>query len=95
MAFLAGGIALGATLGVGSLALSPKGRSDIALGAKNVAVATGMKRQREPQVGDHWSGCREARAAGTAPIYRDEPGYRPEMDGDDDGIACEPYRGQY
>jgi hypothetical protein len=22
-----------------------------------------------------------------------EPGYRPEMDGDGDGIACEPWRG--
>ncbi|WP_368407061.1 excalibur calcium-binding domain-containing protein [Asticcacaulis currens] len=24
-------------------------------------------------------------------IYRWEPGYRPEMDGDDDGAACEPW----
>ena len=38
--------------------------------------------------------CREARAAGAAPIYRGQPGYRPEMDGDNDGIACEPYRGR-
>lgn len=38
-----------------------------------------------------YSGCREARAAGAAPLYRGEPGYRPEMDGDSDGIACEPY----
>jgi hypothetical protein len=41
----------------------------------------------------YYRGCREARAAGAAPIYRGQPGYRPEMDGDDDGIACEPYRG--
>lgn len=38
--------------------------------------------------------CREARAAGAAPIYRGQPGYRSEMDGDNDGIACEPYRGR-
>ena len=38
--------------------------------------------------------CAEARAAGVAPIYRGQPGYRPEMDGDNDGIACEPYRGR-
>ncbi|MFA6115202.1 MAG: excalibur calcium-binding domain-containing protein [Sphingomonas sp.] len=94
MSFLAGGIAIGATLGVGSLAISPNGRSDIVHGASEVAVAAGLKRQREPQVGDYWSGCREARNAGTAPIYRGEPGYRREMDGDNDGIACEPYRGQ-
>ena len=41
----------------------------------------------------YYSGCREARAAGAAPIYRGQPGYRSGMDGDDDGIACEPYRG--
>lgn len=37
-----------------------------------------------------YSGCNAARAAGAAPIYRGTPGYRPEMDGDSDGIACEP-----
>ena len=41
----------------------------------------------------YYSGCREAWAAVAAPIHRGEPGYRPEMDGDDDGIACEPYYG--
>lgn len=40
----------------------------------------------------YYSGCREARAAGVAPIYRGQPGYREGMDGDGDGIACEPYR---
>ncbi|OJW58016.1 MAG: hypothetical protein BGO57_12240 [Sphingomonadales bacterium 63-6] len=37
--------------------------------------------------------CNEARAAGAAPLHRSQPGYRSEMDGDNDGIACEPYRG--
>lgn len=40
----------------------------------------------------YFAGCNDARAAGAAPIYRGTPGYRPEMDGDGDGIACEPYR---
>lgn len=39
----------------------------------------------------YYSGCNEARAAGVAPIYAGEPGYRSEMDGNSDGIACEPY----
>ena len=30
-----------------------------------------------------------ARAAGAAPLYAGQPGYRPEMDGDRDGVACE------
>ncbi len=41
----------------------------------------------------YYSGCREAQAAGAAPLYRGQPGYRTGMDGDNDGIACEPYRG--
>lgn len=44
--------------------------------------------------GTGFRNCREAWAAGAAPIYRGQPGYRPEMDGDGDGIACEPYRGR-
>ena len=44
--------------------------------------------------GVYYRGCNEVRAAGKAPLYRGEPGYRPEMDGDGDGIACEPYRGR-
>lgn len=38
--------------------------------------------------------CADARAAGAAPLHRGHPGYRPEMDGDGDGIACEPFRGR-
>lgn len=60
--------------------------------AKEVAIDVGMMRERPPQEGDYWRGCDDARAAGTAPIYRGEPGYREGMDGDNDGIACEPYR---
>lgn len=37
----------------------------------------------------HYRNCREAKAAGAAPIYRDQPGYAPHLDRDGDGIACE------
>jgi len=40
----------------------------------------------------YFPGCNAVRAAGLAPLYRGQPGYRSEMDGDDDGIACEPHR---
>lgn len=33
--------------------------------------------------------CAAARAAGAAPLSRGRPGYRPELDGDGDGVACE------
>ena len=38
-----------------------------------------------------YSGCREVRRLGKAPLYAGQPGYREEMDGDGDGIACEDY----
>lgn len=44
-----------------------------------------------PVANVYYAGCNEARAAGAAPLYHGQPGYRPEMDGDDDGIACEPH----
>lgn len=37
----------------------------------------------------YYASCKEARAAGVAPIYRGQPGYRPGLDRDSDGIACE------
>ena len=41
----------------------------------------------------HYAGCNEVRAAGKAPLYSGQPGYSEEMDGDGDGIACEPHPG--
>lgn len=38
--------------------------------------------------------CSDARRAGAAPIYRGQPGYRSELDRDNDGVACEPYYGR-
>lgn len=42
--------------------------------------------------GVYYRNCNAAWAAGAAPLYRGQPGYRPEMDGDGDGVACEPFR---
>lgn len=38
--------------------------------------------------------CAEARAAGAAPVRVGQPGYGPHLDGDGDGVGCEPYRGR-
>ncbi len=83
----------GAAVGVGSVATTSEGRDQIVATAIDLGVATGMIRERAPQEGDYWRRCDDARAAGTAPIYRGEPGYRDGLDADYDGIACEPYRG--
>ncbi|ORB00463.1 deoxyribonuclease [Mycobacterium mantenii] len=37
----------------------------------------------------YYPNCKAARAAGAAPIYAGQPGYRPGLDRDGDGIACE------
>lgn len=37
----------------------------------------------------YYKNCDAVRAAGKAPLYRGEPGYRPPLDRDNDGIACE------
>jgi hypothetical protein len=50
--------------------------------------------RRKPQAissggGTYYANCSEARAAGAAPLRRGERGYRPAMDRDNDGVACE------
>lgn len=40
----------------------------------------------------YYSGCGQARANNHEGIASWEPSYRVHMDGDGDGLACEPYR---
>ena len=37
----------------------------------------------------YYKNCAEARAAGVTPLHEGDPGYRPGLDRDGDGIACE------
>jgi hypothetical protein len=39
----------------------------------------------------YFEGCNEVRARGLAPLHRGDPGYGAHMDGDGDGVACEPH----
>ena len=87
---LLGGAALVGALG--GIVTTNGGPARIAGFAHALAVDAGIVRARPPRAGDYWRGCDEARAAGSAPLYVGEPGYREGMDGDHDGIACEPYR---
>lgn len=48
--------------------------------------------ERAKPVDQHFSGCDAARAAGRQNIPSWDPSYRARMDGDGDGLACEPYR---
>ncbi|WP_323374242.1 excalibur calcium-binding domain-containing protein [Corynebacterium pygosceleis] len=42
-----------------------------------------------PAPSRNFSNCREARAAGAAPLYAGSPGYSRKLDRDGDGVACE------
>jgi endonuclease YncB( thermonuclease family) len=48
----------------------------------------------QPAPSGAFQSCAAARAAGAAPIHRGTRGYNPNLDGDNDGIACEPYSGR-
>jgi hypothetical protein len=58
----------------------------------SASAGSSERRALAAEASVYYRGCNEARAAGVAPIYRGQPGYRPGMDGDGDGIACEPHR---
>lgn len=52
----------------------------------------GQTAPRAPSPGGgsvYYPNCDAVRAAGKAPLHRGEPGYRPALDGDGDGVACE------
>ncbi|ADH62505.1 Excalibur domain protein [Allomeiothermus silvanus DSM 9946] len=52
--------------------------------------SAGSPRPQNPQSPEvYYRNCAEARTAGAAPLYRGQPGYRPGLDRDGDGIACE------
>jgi len=42
----------------------------------------------------YFRNCTAAKAAGYRNIPRGHPAYRPQLDEDNDGLACEPYRGR-
>ena len=83
----------GAAFGLASVVLTPAIAENANGKVQSLVVSLGLARARVPQKGDYWYRCDQARAAGSAPIYDGEPGYREGLDGDNDGIACEPYPG--
>ena len=64
----------------------------LAIGGAVVVFAIGMVATHRSALPTFYPSCAWARAYGSTPIKRGEPGYRSALDADDDGIACEPYR---
>jgi endonuclease YncB( thermonuclease family) len=74
--------------------------STVCTPATTVARATTVPATAKPTVkttvpkttappADYYANCSAARAAGAAPLYRGEPGYRSALDRDNDEVACE------
>lgn len=57
--------------------------------APEPAPAPAPAPQPAPQQDVYYQNCTAARAAGAAPIYQGQPGYRSQLDRDHDGVACE------
>lgn len=57
--------------------------------APEPAPAPAPAPQPAPQQDVYYQNCTAARAAGAAPIYQDQPGYRLQLDRNHDGVACE------
>jgi Excalibur calcium-binding domain len=72
--FVIGAIAVG-------IASAPAALADPSSTATSPAPTTGAS--------VYYPNCKAACAAGVAPIYRGQPGYRSGLDRDGDGIACE------
>ncbi|WP_425862690.1 excalibur calcium-binding domain-containing protein [Arthrobacter sp. TWP1-1] len=69
-----------------------KATSDKAAADEAARIVAEQAAQQAPAADVYYQNCTEARAAGAAPLYIGQPGYRPGMDGDSDGVACEPKR---
>jgi Excalibur calcium-binding domain len=72
-AFIAGVIAVG-------IVGAPMAHADPSTSTTSPAPTTGST--------VYYPNCKAACAAGAAPIYQGQPGYRSALDRDGDGIAC-------
>ena len=84
-----------ANFGLPEFASAPESEED-ALAARKAAFQQrwGDPADRIDNSAASYPNCDAARAAGVAPIRIGEPGYGAHLDRDNDGVACEPYRGR-
>jgi hypothetical protein len=54
-----------------------------------VTIGVGIAAAPVANADVYYKNCDAARQAGAAPIYQGQAGYRPGLDRDGDGIACE------
>jgi hypothetical protein len=78
-----------------AVAVSPPAAAKSTAGATTKAGggATATKKTTKPATSRpatvYYQNCTAVKAAGAAPLYRGQPGYRAALDRDGDGVACE------
>ena len=58
-------------------------------GSAPISAPSSAPSTAAPGASGYYPNCKAARAAGAAPLYVGQPGYRIGLDGDGDGVACE------
>jgi hypothetical protein len=90
-------VALAGLLLVTSVTAPSAGAAPTSWGAVDVAVKTAYVNVRVVLTRTatafeiptaYYRNCTDVRTAGAAPLHRGDPGYRAELDGNDDGVAC-------
>jgi hypothetical protein len=61
-----------------------------AMNTRKAVSAKPGQTSAEIEQSEYFASCDDARAAGKAPLYAGQPGYRSELDPDGTGLACPP-----
>jgi hypothetical protein len=89
MLLLVSAVILGLTGGYAWSKYSKPSAADIANTHKEPSAKPGQT-ATEIEESAYYADCEAVRAAGKAPIYPGQPGYRAELDPGDTGVACPP-----
>ena len=86
---LVAAVVLGLTGGYAWSQWSKPSAADAVNTRKMVSAKPGQTSHDVEQT-EYFASCDDARAAGKAPLYAGQPGYRSELDPDGTGLACPP-----
>ena len=89
--FLLAAVMLGLTGGYAWSKWSKPSAAD-AINSPRVSTKPGQTSD-EIEQSEYYASCDDVRAAGKAPLYAGQPGYRSELDADGTGLACTPRAG--
>ena len=90
LALLTGAAGVGIFVGLLTIPNMEAGSAGVAF-LREAAQQQGLLDAQGKASWKYYQYCHDAREAGVAPLYRGEGGYRPELDADGDGVACEPF----